>query len=286
MEAPIVVFQTDSLEVNEVYKQNTNYLIEYSDTKLVSEKYCALYFSSHDIYYPNTAEAFQNQLLRKNKFEWYGTRIEKAEKHIFLRDIKKQWYLSGVNSRLSTVEKLTEFLKEETSGYRIIAVGSSAGGFAAVLFGQLLQAETIFSFNGQFHVSDLLESSSENLNPLVFREQLNPEINKYYSLHSFIKNPASVFYFYSNKSTWDLLQYNHVADLQINFIAFKTNHHGIPFLKIALPKVIAMNHSQLKTITNRLNNPLFFTIHSVGLIKTKLFILKELVRVIKSKLNK
>lgn len=129
-------FQVDSEIVKEAYQNQDNYLIEYSEE--VPKDYCIIYFSSNDIYYPNTGIAFQEQLLSKNRFEWYKTRVNIGYKHIFIRDIQKQWYLGGINSQIDTPEKLFDFLKDETAGYRVIALGSSAGGFAAIIYGQLL----------------------------------------------------------------------------------------------------------------------------------------------------
>jgi len=48
-------------------------------------------------------------------------------------------------------------LREESKRYSVITLGSSADGFAAVLYGQLLDAEIIYSFNGQFENNPLLK---------------------------------------------------------------------------------------------------------------------------------
>ena len=162
-------FQVDSETVKKVYQDQDNYLIEYSEE--VPKKYCIIYFSSNDIYYPNTENAFIEQLLGKNRFEWYKTRINYGHKHIFIRDIQKQWYLGGINSRIDTPEKLIAFLKNETKGYLVIAIGSSAGGFASIIYGQLLNAERIYSFNGQFEIRSILNSSTETIDPLIFRNK-------------------------------------------------------------------------------------------------------------------
>lgn len=79
------VFQTDSKIVQDVYRNQPNYLIEYN-TQCTNKDYCAVYFCSNDIYYPNTEEIFKKRIIEKNFFEWYGSRIKKAYKHIFIRD--------------------------------------------------------------------------------------------------------------------------------------------------------------------------------------------------------
>ena len=118
------VFQTDSEIVNKVYQKQNNYLIEFDEKG--DKEWCAVYFCSNDIYYPNTEEIFRKRIIEKNFFEWYHSRITKASKHIFIRDIFKQWYLAGINQNINTPEKLIEFLKKETEGYKVVTIGSSA----------------------------------------------------------------------------------------------------------------------------------------------------------------
>lgn len=270
------VFQTDSTMIKEGLNQS-NYLIEYADHKLNKEKYCIIYFSSHNIYYPNTEDEFKNSIVDKNKFEWYGSRIKKGSKHIFIRDIQKQWYLNGISNSINSVEKLTEFLKEETKGYKTIMMGSSAGGYASVLFGSLLGSEYIISFNGQFQLYDLLETSKESVDPIVFRERNNTKINKYYTVKHCILSPEKVFYFYSNKSSWDTYNKNHVSDLSINILSFDTGNHGIPFVKSAIEKVINSNYDELLKLSNKTYNPIIFSIQLGGFTSTLKVLIKKLI---------
>lgn len=78
----VKVFQVDSPIVKETYSTNDNYLIEYDDT-IENKDCCAIYFSSNDVYFPNTEEVFLKRIKERNAYEWYGTRIKKAYKHIF-----------------------------------------------------------------------------------------------------------------------------------------------------------------------------------------------------------
>ena len=277
MEKMNFVFQTDSDDVRKVFRNHSNYLIEYSQSRHDRERYCALYFSSNSVYFPNTSEAFYNQLVKKDKFEWYRTRIQNAEKHIFLRDIKKQWYLSGINGELDSIERLLHFLKKETEGYRIITLGSSAGGFAAVLFGQLLDADRIYSFNGQFGLSDLLLTSSESINPIIFRGRSNPEINQYFNLRPFIKRPEKIYYFYSNRNKWDMVQLERIADMGMHFIPFNTSNHGIPFLKSNLPYILNLEEERLNDLSKCVYSPFSFSMKTQGLLATFSGILKQVM---------
>ncbi|MDD2799753.1 MAG: hypothetical protein PHV20_14280 [Bacteroidales bacterium] len=260
-------FQTDSPEIANGLL-NSNYLIEYNEFNRTGDNFCAIYFSSNDLYYPNRADAYLNQVEKTNRFESYRTRIQTASKHIFVRDITKQWYLNGISHELNSIEKVTAFLKRETQGFKIICMGSSAGGYAAVLFGSFLHAERIYTFNGQFSLYSLLETSTEAINPTLFRELENPTINQYYDITSLILHPERVFYFYSMQSNWDKEQYNLIKDIGLQTIGFKTSHHGIPFLKSNLKFVINLTHKQLKDLVRKSHHPLFFSFKLEGVYKT------------------
>lgn len=259
-------FQVDSEIVKSIYQNQENYKIEYSADN--PKEYCIVYFSSNNIYFPNIDQVLHKEIIIKNRFEWYKTRIHYGYKHIFIRDIQKQWYLGGINSNINTPQKLLSFLKEETKGFRIIMIGSSAGGFASVLFGQLLNAEKIYSFNGQFEISSLLDTSCEALDPLIFRNKDNVNLRNWYDTRNFISNPSSIYYFQSINSKWDIKQYDHIRDLKINQIPFKTSNHGVPFLSANLPDVINFSTLRLDQLTKKINNPLIFSIRTIGIIRT------------------
>tara|TARA_R110002126_G_scaffold286935_3_gene439232 strand:- start:8445 stop:9302 length:858 start_codon:yes stop_codon:yes gene_type:complete len=261
------VFQVDSEIVKNVYNSQDNYLISYNE-KCSNKNTCAIYFSSNDIYFPNTQEVFEQRIIEKDFYEWYGTRITNAYKHILVRDVHKQWYLSGINKEINSPESLLNFFITETKGYSILTVGSSAGGYAAVLYGSMLKAKKAIVFNAQFEIKTLLDSSNSSTDPFIFRYK-NLPVSKYYDIKPFINKSTKVFYFYSLGSKWDAEQHEHVKDVQsINVIPFSTNHHGIPFLKFALNVVINLEGYKLTKFIKSKNNPIVFTIRMIGLVKT------------------
>ena len=270
------VFQVDSDIVQQTYANQDNFLIEYEDKG--DKNWCAIYFSSNDIYYPNTEEIFRKKIVKKNFFEWYNSRINKASKHIFVRDIFKQWYLMGINAKIDTPEKLTDFLRKETEGYNIITIGSSAGGYAAILYGSLLNAKYVIAFNSQFELLSLLKRSSKEKNPIVFKMKNEKFI--FYDITKFININTKIFYFYSKASQWDKEENIYIGRKYCNIykIAFHSRHHGIPFLKVALRKVINLQPADLGQLSKSNHFPILFTIQMVGLIKTINGIYKQLKR--------
>lgn len=259
------VFQTDSEIVKKAFLKD-NYLIEYNQ-QCQDHTLCAIYFSSNDIYFPNSEEVFRKRIVEKNAYEWYGTRVEKAYKHVFVRDIQKQWYIEGINSRASSPELLLELLRNETAGYDVVTIGSSAGGYAAVLYGSLLNAEKILSFNGQFEIRSLLSSSKRETNPLLFFHA-NDHLSIYLDLKKALQFNENIYYFVSLNSPWDIAQYNHVKEMsELKIIGFKTSHHGIPFLKSALPFVINLSKQELMSYTGKTQSPFFFTVKIIGIFE-------------------
>lgn len=260
------MFQTDSEIVNRIYKNSNNYQIEYENDS--DKSICAVYFSSNDIYFPNNEEIFTKRIIDRNFFEWYHTRIIKAHKHIFLRDIFKQWYLRGINASIDSPEKLSAFLSQETKGYeQIVTLGSSAGGYAAILYGSLIGAHTVFAFNPQFEITSLLKRSSEAINPLVFR--LNGNKNKWYDILPYMNPNTEIYYFYSKNSQWDKEQHSHIIPMQnLHQICFRSAHHGIPFIKKALPVILNANNELLSNLEKHTHNPIAFSIRMIGLFGT------------------
>lgn len=256
-------FQVDSEIVQSVYNELPNYLIEYDD-KNSNSGLCAIYFCSHDIYYPNNEEQFRKRIVEKNFFEWYRLRVPNAHKHIFVRDIFKQWYFMGINAQINTPEKLLLFFQNETKGYKTICVGSSAGGYAAILYGCQLKSEKVYAFCSRFEFSNRIKESNEAKDPLLFRKQVG---KKYLDLKTSVDfNSADVYYFQSINSKLDKSQGNHIKDIKaIHKIRFRTSHHGVPFLKVAIPKVFVMTKDQLIKFETKINSPILFSIGRVGI---------------------
>jgi len=254
--------------------------MEYDEAQ--PQKICAVYFSSNNIYFPNTEEAFIKSIKQKDKYEWYNLRIPYAHKHLFLRDIKKQWYLTGINNNINCPQKLLDFLKKETFGYSIIMLGSSAGGFASVLYGSLLQADKVYTFNGQFEIESLLNTSTAEIDPLIFRFANYKDLRKYYDVKPYINKHTNIFYFYSARSEWDNSQFEHIKETKINVVSFLTSRHGIPFPKKNLTFIFQLNNDKLLEFAEKTFSPIVFSIKIIGIFKT----LKGIYSQIKQKLCK
>lgn len=245
-------FNVDNYLVNYVYENNDNFLIEESSDCLDT---CVVYFSSHGIYYPDNEITFNDRIINKNYFEWYKTRHIYANKHIFVRDVKKQWYIDGINKNISTQEEVANFLRKECSLYKnVVTIGASAGGYAAILFGSLIDASLIIAFNPLIEIESKLDITVECEAALLHRRKDDPFKRKYYNLNKFINKKTSIFYVYSNKSQRDIYQKNQTTLCDnLFFIEIDSCLHGVPIPKDICLYFISKNKEELKKYTNRIN---------------------------------
>jgi len=83
------IFQIDSKIVNDTYMKSEN--IKVVDVLDEASNLCVVYFSSNELYYPNTEYVFQNTIEKRDKYEWINTKYPGAKRHIFVSDIQKYW---------------------------------------------------------------------------------------------------------------------------------------------------------------------------------------------------
>lgn len=212
----------DSVEVTQKYQNDANCIVR--DNEAAVGDWCILFVSSHGMYANNTKEAFESTIIRDDRYDW--TNLAKVEplktsvsRFIFIRDLYKQWYISGINSEIDDIDKLAEYLRSLTKGYRLIIVGNSAGGYMAALLAAKLKAERAFSISGQWDISD-------RVNDAYVKAAINAGY-EYLSILKYLDPEIPIFYLYPKGSQWDQKQ----ADLVKAFpnvieIPFKSTFHG------------------------------------------------------------
>ena len=233
-------FQLNNIEA---YRELDNYKV--IDFPSKSKNSCLVCFSSNGLYFPNTDEELE-LIISKDKYEWENLINKGYKRIIYIRDIYKQWYIKGINSRFDSIDKVKELLGELTQGYTCTFIGSSAGGYAAVLFGNLLNADKIINFAGQFDIR--LASSCRTKNELIHKS----EDTQYFNITDTKKQN---FYFYPTLSPVDEVQYNLIKNnSDVEVIKVKTNIHGVPVLPFAINKIIKLNDKQLIKLTKKTHN--------------------------------
>jgi pimeloyl-ACP methyl ester carboxylesterase len=85
-------------------------------------------------------------------FEFFKATGSLPVKRLFVRDLRQAWYHRGIPGHGSTVEEVAESLRgliADRGVERLVVAGNSAGGYAALLFGTLLGADTVLCFAPQ-----------------------------------------------------------------------------------------------------------------------------------------
>ena len=71
---------------------------------------------------------------------------------IFMRDLRKVWYQRGLPGVATDIDGIASFLaekREEIEASRVVLVGNSMGGYAAIVLGILLDADRVLAFAPQ-----------------------------------------------------------------------------------------------------------------------------------------
>jgi hypothetical protein len=262
------VFQLDEPLLRKARNELDNYQV--LDNPMGDQDKCTVYFSSNFLYSPNVASAVQRSIFDMDYYEWKYYAIKDSGRHIYVRDVYKQWYLEGINDRVDSIEKLGELLGELTRSFRtIICIGASAGGYAATLYGGLLKAQHVFCFNGQFDLRSIASRADAYAkNPFVLAASTDVKKQRYLNLKPFCASSRTqVFYFQSANCPSDVAQFAAIQDCErVRRIIFKTSNHGVPFLKPALKRILVESPAQLELLVSRTHSPLLFSFRYGGVV--------------------
>jgi hypothetical protein len=104
--------------------------------------------------------AFGGQAMRlagAPPFEFFGVlREHDRPKKLFVRDHHRSWYHRGVvglGDDIASVATALQELVDSTAPTKVVALGSSSGGYAALLFGRLMGVDEVHAFGPQTFIS-------------------------------------------------------------------------------------------------------------------------------------
>lgn len=87
-------------------------------------------------------------------------------KHFFI-DHHGKWYHEGLLGITTNIEDTILYISDQINNYeKVIMIGISAGGYAAILFGSLLYADTVLAFHPQTRISKKRKKYC-NLKPII-----------------------------------------------------------------------------------------------------------------------
>jgi pimeloyl-ACP methyl ester carboxylesterase len=85
-------------------------------------------------------------------FEFFKSTSDLGVKRLFVRDLRQAWYHEGLSGDDATLIDAADALRElieRSEIERLVTVGNSAGGYAALVFGTLLGATTAIAISPQ-----------------------------------------------------------------------------------------------------------------------------------------
>lgn len=242
--------------------------------------------SSNGLYFPNTPDVFQNEIIKRDKFEWesIGDDAVANARRLFLRDIHKQWYVRGIGPNHSSVDSIIEFVNEQTEGRRLRLIGSSSGGYLSVILGLALQAEMVLSFSGQFQL-DATARDHPIENTLLMQN-----LDSKYRTVSFLfeRNTVTpVFYFVGIDSKTDRPDLE-VAESHENVFVFRfrSDIHGVPFPAFVLKYLIGLDLSSLYRLHEECNGATLWSFSFALKVCGVRIVMVEYMRMIVRKLIK
>jgi hypothetical protein len=125
-----------------------------------------------------------NQRIGIPPFEFFSLAGDIPVKRMFVRDLSQAWYHRGIPGGGTDLMSVADLLREvvaDADARRLVVAGGSAGGYAALVFGTLLEADTVLSFSPQT-ILDMQELArigdrrwDDYLEPLVARDELDRE---------------------------------------------------------------------------------------------------------------
>jgi hypothetical protein len=89
-----------------------------------------------------------------DEFEFRKTFSSLEANVIYIRDLSHNWYLNGIPDVGESVNEICDYFinkikQYNPNGNKVITIGASAGGFAAILFGSLIDVNQAVAFSPQ-----------------------------------------------------------------------------------------------------------------------------------------
>ena len=133
------------------------------------------------------------------------TRFKNISRH-FYTDKYLNSYHKGIHEITNNIDETIDYLRNEIKNYKnVICLGVSSGGYAAILFGSLLNINYVLAFI-----------------PQTLRRNKNID-EKYRDISKFI-NGTTKYYLYGDLSVSDVTNHHHISQCE------RISHHSNVFL--------------------------------------------------------
>lgn len=148
-------------------------------------------------------------------FEFVGVSRDLGINRIFVRDLTQTWYHAGHGGVSTTIDGTAAYLKrkiQEAAANRVVVVGNSAGGYAATLFGTLLDADVVHAFSPYSMLGDKRYVRDQETIEYMYESFSD----RYFDLRSVLRSyerTGAIHLYYDPELTIDSRQTVHLAGL-------------------------------------------------------------------------
>ncbi|WP_162515393.1 YqiA/YcfP family alpha/beta fold hydrolase [Paenibacillus pinistramenti] len=174
-------------------------------------------------------------------FEFYNISREIQSKRIFIRDFSQAWYHYGLKTRsISNIEQLAQYLDsliEQSQARKVILVGNSMGGYAAILLSLLLKTKTqVVAFNPQTFIGEKLFSEMGESRWMKKVRNIPSDVVDYYlDLSKLIEgrnNPdTKIDIYYSESDKHHALRLDGYCNISLNYFPSVFHHDLVKELR-------------------------------------------------------
>ncbi|CAA0110536.1 Uncharacterised protein [BD1-7 clade bacterium] len=163
---------------------------------------------------------------------------------IYLRDHKRLWYHAGLYNVGNNIESIANYLRRYTthsSTNKVVVIGSSGGGYAALLFGHILQADEVHAFSAKTTINPILRFMRNDLPKrnrlkrmlylLSKGEKRYFNIERIFRLHPNHKTSYHIYFSCNHeRDTFHALRVKHIPNVHLH--PYEYNRHNlVAFLK-------------------------------------------------------
>ena len=276
--------------LNELIKKQYNDCENYKVVDASDNKRCIICCSSNALW-DYSEESFVNNVVKGDKYEWENIsknpQLNYYGRRIFIRDIQMHFYVEGINKNCSSIDGIIKLLKPLTDGYEVTVVGSSAGGYLAIIIGCILGAKRVFSFGGQVDLTSWGGGNGKNKFSdfrFLYDKKDDPKYNKWYKTYDLVKGSnCTVYQVYAKYNESDTKQANLIKDCKnACLIATKDTAHGHSFWGVVYPYLLTADDKALQKYMARhsgtVPNQFGFCVKIAGLYNTVSYLSKKALK--------
>ena len=162
--------------------------------------------------------------------EFLKTFTAKNINTLFLKDFQQCWYQQGLLGLSNNILETVEIIKKQIPPHqeKTYTIGTSAGGFAAILFGVLLGVDKIIAFGPQTIITKQTFQKFKSIDSRLEEINLEDELLDLKQLLAKTEYHGSVHIHFANKHETDNIAAARLAGLKnVHLHPWETNAHNV-----------------------------------------------------------